>query len=437
MKAVSVDFSRTVGKIKPMHAVNNGPIITRNDQSRGNEVTYAAAKIPFARTHDASFCGSYGGYHTVDVPVIFPNFDADVEDPDSYDFAVTDVYMEQIISVGTEVYYRLGNKIEHEVKKYGTLPPPDFDKWARICEHIIRHYNEGWANGFRHGIRYWEIWNEPDLDPDDSPNKRNWGGTQAEFFDLYEKAAKHLKTCFPSLKIGGPALAGNLTWGEEFLAEMQKRKAPMDFFSWHIYANDPRDVEKMVYDVEALMKRYGYGDAESILNEWNYVLNWNTRFIESIKAIISMKGAAFASSVITKCQKTPLDMLMYYDARPSAFNGLWDFYTMEPLKGYYPYLFFSSLYTLGQEAECRTDAPELDCVAATDGKGNGALMVTYFENDENAPTVSFKALFEGTDKRPLRARLVDATHNGEEIPLTEDGIFSLAPNSVLLLETGV
>ena len=44
------------------------------------------------------------------------------------------------------------------------LPPKDFRKWAQICEHIIRHYNEGWADGHKWDIRYWEIWNEADLD---------------------------------------------------------------------------------------------------------------------------------------------------------------------------------------------------------------------------------------------------------------------------------
>ena len=45
-----------------------------------------------------------------------------------------------IEAAGTKVFYRLGHRIEHEVKKYGTLPPKDFKKWAVICEHIIRHY---------------------------------------------------------------------------------------------------------------------------------------------------------------------------------------------------------------------------------------------------------------------------------------------------------
>ena len=101
--------------------------------------------------------------------------------------------------------------------------------------------------------KYWEIWNEPDLDRDDSTNKRCWGGTKAEYFDFYEIAAKHLKECFPHLKIGGPAIAGRRDWTEDFLTEMKKRNAPLDFFSWHIYAVKPEQIVERSEQVKALL----------------------------------------------------------------------------------------------------------------------------------------------------------------------------------------
>ena len=116
MANITITTKEIVGRIKPMHAVNNGPIIARQDQTRGNDVAYAAAKIPYARTHDSSFLSTYGGEHTVDIQAIFPNFDADVNDPASYDFVVTDHYLRQFQSVGTKVHYRLDTKIEHGIK---------------------------------------------------------------------------------------------------------------------------------------------------------------------------------------------------------------------------------------------------------------------------------------------------------------------------------
>ena len=95
-----------------------------------------------ARTHDASFTPAYGGPHTVDILAIFPDFSRDENDPASYDFDLTDEYMGHILAAGTKVFYRLGNRIEHESKRYGSIPPKDPAKWARICEHIIRHMNE-------------------------------------------------------------------------------------------------------------------------------------------------------------------------------------------------------------------------------------------------------------------------------------------------------
>lgn len=181
METIVFDLKKPCGDFKPMNAVNNGPIHKRhaNDQYRDNIEAYRAAKIPFARNHDAAFCHDYGGEFSVDVSAIFPNFDADVNDPAAYDFACTDEYIAVTLEAGTETFFRLGQKIEHEIRKHHTLPPKDFHKWAEICEHIMRHYLEGWADGFHYDIQYWEIWNEADLDPDDRTNKRTWAARQS------------------------------------------------------------------------------------------------------------------------------------------------------------------------------------------------------------------------------------------------------------------
>ena len=220
MNTLKFDLNKKAGSFKPLNATNGGPLHKRHvtDQYRSNLSDYKAARIPYSRNHDSNLCGSiYGGPYSHDITAIFPNFDADPENSDSYDFACTDESILTTLDAGTKTFFRLGQAIEHQIKKHGTVPPKDFKKWAVICEHIIRHYNYGWADGFNLNIEYWEIWNEPDLDPDDSTNKRTWGGTKVQFFDMYEIAAKHLKACFPELKIGGPALAWQLTWADDFL----------------------------------------------------------------------------------------------------------------------------------------------------------------------------------------------------------------------------
>ena len=57
---LEVNFKKTVGKIKPMNAVNNGPVYTDNgDQNLTNLPDFREANIPFARTHDSSICYDY------------------------------------------------------------------------------------------------------------------------------------------------------------------------------------------------------------------------------------------------------------------------------------------------------------------------------------------------------------------------------------------
>lgn len=382
MANITIDFEKSVGKIKPMHAVNNGSIKASSvEQSRGNFDAFRAAKIPYVRNHDASFCSDYGGEHTVDVHAVFPDFNANPYDERSYDFQLTDEYLQTIAESGAEVYYRLGSKIEHWSKQYGTVVPADFEKWAVVCEHIIRHYNEGWANGYRLHITYWEIWNEPDGIQSGSGAQPNWTGTPEEFYELYITAAAHLKKRFPQLKIGGPALSWleHREWFENFLQAVKHsdKDVPLDFFSWHEYGTDPAVFEQRARLVREILDEYGFVHTESILNEYNYLEDWTGRFIASIEAIISERGAAFTASCMMKLQKCPLDMLMYYDARPSAFNGMFDFYTYRPLKGYYPFAMFSALYELGEEVFSESDEKDIYVCAATDGKEK-AVMVSHY-----------------------------------------------------------
>jgi hypothetical protein len=87
------------------------------------------------------------------------------------------------------------------------------------------------------------------------------------------------------------------------------------------------------------MKRHGYGNKESILNEWNYVRGWTKEFVYSLKAVSSEKGAAFTMATMVACQDQPVDKLMYYDARiGTGFNGLFDLYDLSPRPAYYAFL---------------------------------------------------------------------------------------------------
>jgi len=441
MENISINFNNITGKIKPMHAVNNGPVgASKVEQTRGNFDTYKAARIPFARNHDASFCSSYGGEHSVDVHAIFPDFNKNPYDPNSYDFALTDDYLSTINDAGTKVFYRLGTKIEHWRKKYGSIVPADFHKWAVICEHIIRHYTKGWADGFNFDIEYWEIWNEPDgVNP--AGDQPNWSGTPEEYYELYNIASRHLKKCFPNYKIGGPALSWvkNVEWHDGFLKAItadENDRAPLDFFSWHSYQEDPRKIIAAGNIVREKLDKAGYFETESICNEWNYLENWTDKFVQTILEIIGIRGAAFTSAVMALGQKESIDMLMYYDARiGSGFNGMFDFYTLRPLKGYYPFVMFSALYDIKNEVESSTSNDELFVTAAAD-KTRKAAMVSHYCLDKGASEKEVTIdLGDGSNGEWQIETLDDEKTMEKEIVSVSDNkiVLTMKPNTVLFL----
>ena len=432
METLKFDLSKKGGKFKYMNAVNNGASHNRRKNRRSNLEAFKAAGIPFVRNHDASFCAGYGGEYTVDISAIFPNFDADPFDPASYDFACTDDYTLTIMDGGSEVFYRLGQKIEHYVKKYHIFPPKDFQKWAVICEHIIRHYNEGWADGFHFNIKYWEIWNEADGAEgfDDGPT---WQGTREQFFDLYCTTALHLKKCFPDIKVGGPSLSWNEEWAEAMLKEAKKRGAAVDFFSWHRYTQDPNSFITRAAQFDEILKRTGFENAENICNEWNYIKGWTgADYDTSFEVIHGMKGAAFTMASMAAGQKSHLDMLMYYDARPGAFNGIFDFYSLKPLKGYYPFQWYSQLYDMEAEIRCEQEIPDIYTLCGIDAAGKTLSIITYYTDEDNMPGKDIQLDFgrEGS----YEVYLLDEEHSGELAYTRKNLSFTLKPNSCIMIK---
>ncbi len=402
MTNIKIDMSKQNGIIKPMNAVNNGPVPIGVRESYTNFYDYKAARIPYARNHDASFCSDYNGEHIVDVHRIFKNFDADENDPKSYVFGPTDNYLKNTIDAGTKIYYRLGASIEHGYK-YGAYPPKNYLKWAKICEHIIRHYTEGWADGFNYDIEYWEIWNEPDLfTGEKSPC---WQGTGEEFVDFYCIAAKHLKQCFPDKKIGGPAFA--TIWqleGEEykklFFEKIAKENIPLDFLSYHWYGKELNKLVETIEYARNQLDSFGLYDTETILNEWNYIKGWHAEdWKYSIKAEKGLKGSSFITSAMCVGQAKPLDMLMYYDARPCTMNGMFAHETFECLKGYYSIFAWSDLSKLSNYVDCGYRENNIYYTAAANNI-ESAIFLTYFDDEKEdiSEFVSIKvnSLFDKT-----------------------------------------
>lgn len=440
---IKCNFDKIVGKIKPMHAVGQPPFSGCSDR----HMHYLSdAAIPYSRLHDVG--GAYGANRFVDIPNIFRDFDADENDPASYDFAFTDCLLSALHKYNCEPIFRLGVTIENQqhIKAYRIFPPADYGKWARICEHIISHYNYGWADGFEYGIKYWEIWNEPDFSPFVERNTM-WKGSDTDFFRLYEVAAKHLKNIFgDEIKVGGYASCGfegiwldpkkhavdaekreikhhNVQYALDFFYgffdHIKKTGTPIDFFSWHSYLDTP-DVEVMADFLERELTKLGYGGLETQLNEWNNAAAWTP----------GTRGTSFASAhaAAMMCalqNKKVVNICCYYDARIGVgdYAGMFSPLNHKPFCTYYSFKAFGELYRLGSQVECSCDKEGVYAVGATDGEKKALLLTNIGEDIE---------MCIGLPEN-MKAYLIDQEHFMTEAKIDPNG-FTLAKNETLFFK---
>jgi hypothetical protein len=387
-----VDCSKSSGTIRPLQGVNSGPL------NYGGTVDLSAyhrdLKIPYTRLHDCHWPNP----DVVDVHCIFPDFRADPESPASYQFSRTDEYVQSIVAAGSGIVYRLGESIEHTPKKYFVHPPADFDRWTRVCLGIIAHYNHGWAEGFHHDIRYWEIWNEPENQP------AMWTGTNDDYYRLYRTAAKAIKAKFPTVKVGGPAVGfsgemhGDTLKPSDFVVgflEMCKRESlPLDFFSWHAYTPDPDATAARAKAIRRLLDQYGFTKTESHLNEWNYLPrdDWSPMLVagQGIKRerfydeVGGPAGAAYTASVLLRLQDAQVDVANYYTGEIQGF-GLFNFHGV-PKKTFYATKAFRLLADLPQRLSIGGDGQGPFTAAASTNRDRSeiAVLVVNFNSSQQA-----------------------------------------------------
>ena len=389
MAKIELDLNKRIGKIKPMHAVGQGPIGGSGTEMFNDFHYLTEAGCPYSRLHDVF--GPFGSNRFVDIPNIFRDFEADENDPASYDFTFTDALIEALVKAGVEPYYRLGITIENntEIKAYNTAPPKDPRKWARICEHIIAHYIDGWADGYHYKITYWEIWNEPD----DGMRVASemWSGTKEEYYELYDITARHLKSIYGDrIKVGGyaavnfnaailpeeykndPRSVYYVEFFHGFMEYIKKSGAPLDFFSWHSYSVPTRALLTVNW-IRGQLDGYGFKDTEIHLNEWNPI--YRERGTD--------RHGAYVSAMMLGMQKAPADLLVFYDARKTAsvYGGFFDPYYFKPWHAYYAVVAFNHLYRLGYEVYSECDTDGVYVVAATDGKRSALVISNISESD--------------------------------------------------------
>lgn len=404
---IKVNFGKKTGKdLKKVNGVCNGPVM----EEKSIADLFAQARFPYIRLHDTCYA-SYPYY--VDISHIFTNFDADENDPKNYQFQHTDYLISEIRKCGAVPIYRLGESIDHSIYKRHNHPPKDFGKWVRIALNIVRHYTDGWADGFRYtDMKWWEVWNEPDLQRADGTSPTWNGGTLLQACQLYEMTAKALKEYDPTLIVGGMAMTSVNEWLEKFVEYCGEHKLPLDFCSYHGYGDDVEEVVERAAKVRNILDKNGFSGTEILFDEWNYFGREGMGSGELWKAykadpkiakdlFDSQKnevGASYAAALMIALNDSDIDVATYYDAQyDEEYCGLFDRYGIIQ-HTYNSFKYYGQMLAL---APCRT---EVLC----EGKGLYAIasendeekyvLISDYKGEDGICTVTLNGLSEGLKK---------------------------------------
>lgn len=375
---------------KDLRGVNCGPLSPRGWNTRTTlNLTdyYLQLGLSVIRFHDL---------HGVDeLDVIFPDPDADPNDPASYNFTGLDRHVETALKVADKLIIRIGYDWHDPPKNW---PRMSFGKVAEVAAHIVAHYTMGWAGGYRFHNILWEVWNEPDID-------RFWNGSAEQYFKLYGEVAFAIKRVNPDAKVGGPTIAYNLEFLDRFLNYTRTRNIPLDFVSWHVYGHDPRIIVERAKRVKEIMDRHGYADIPSVLDEWNYW--WDNEPWDTFRGPMV---ASFQAASLIAMEDAPVDLAVLY--RGDAWNWGGMFYSDgRPGKPFYAWLAYGRLVEKAVRVYSRVEGANVWALSGR--RVDGSLLILLSNPSDEPVECVIKAPMGYTVAEVL---VVDGEHDLEAAP---------------------
>jgi len=395
---------------------------------------FDALNIKHFRHHDAAF--ENPGHMLIDIHRIFPFFHLDENDPRNYFFAQTDDYLSLIADRDIEYEYRLGEQIDHS--GFGRLiePPEDVEKWARVCRNIIGHYKNGEMNGMHMNLTRVCVWEEPDVE-------HLFGGRPdvKKYSEMFCAVYKALKKDFPDLRIGGPTIAWNMEFADEFMRLCKENGVVPDYMTRDVYRLKVDDAVAAVYENRELLDKYGFNDSGVVISEFHLrPKSWEWKGDEEYVDFLTSNSAAYSVCGLTRLMDIDFFEVAYFYAWAVSVYSVRDmkFGSFKPLPVYYGLLFFQKL-----AAEC-ADRVKVECrdneATVLSGKTNDGklrVLVSCHETEDKA----FECRIPGATKGRMYSitanyKESDATE-GVEIKADADGFFRfdhVGESGVYLLE---
>jgi xylan 1,4-beta-xylosidase len=183
-------------------------------------------------------------------------------------------------------------------------PPKNYEVWGDLIKNVVAHCVSRYGKD-KVDTWYWEVWNEWDY-------SGFWeGGTESQYYQLYQKAVEGAISADPDIKIGGPSTTGSSgTKLSGFLDFCKTNNLKVDLVTNHCYGGggsgsgaDPKNVRD---DNRAR--------SDAIKSSGKKLLSFNTEYNSSYSGQGGGTGANLYSMdnhknapYVVKCVKLILD----------------------------------------------------------------------------------------------------------------------------------
>ncbi|MFP5392303.1 MAG: GH39 family glycosyl hydrolase [Gammaproteobacteria bacterium] len=318
----------------------------------------------------------------------------DAQGKEQYNFQYIDALYDYLLSINVKPFVELGFMPAAMASgdktifwwKGNVTPPRSYEKWGNLVKALTRHWTE------RYGEKevaswYFEVWNEPNLDG-------FWAGSQAEYFKLYDYAARAIKSVSPRYRVGGPATAG-AAWIPEMIRHADETRVPLDFVSTHSYGVNQgyldefgttgtvlsKDENAVAGDVHRNRKEIAASSMPKL--ELHYT-EWSSSYTPADPTHDSYHQAAY---ILQKLKQVgPAAQSMSYwvftdifeepGPRFEAFHGGFGLMNTQGIKkpGYFAYQFLNQL---GADELANSDAKSF---ATRDARGNVQVLLWDYAN---------------------------------------------------------
>ncbi len=344
-------------------------------------------------------------------------------------------------------------------------PPRDLRRWHDLVAATVRRYRDRYGRGVVRSW-YWELWNEPDIG--------YWQGTVEEYCQLYDVTVAAVTGVLPEARVGGPATTGpGVAFLERFLDHCATghntatggQGTRLDFVSfhtkgaafhpWRTYGplgpegattaeRASPSTRKMLTEIRgnlaAIARHAQFRDLPVLIDEcdasvpahWGIYDNANFGYrntayypvfqIQLMKKLLDLDGLGVARVHAATTWSWYFEGDRYFEGTRSLFTAA-DIAT--PLLNAYRMLARLPDQRLHVEADCSgaraepdgaDERPEIDALAATDGRGRVAILVWHHCDDQYRQgtalvTVALRHVPQAGRRLRLRHYRIDHTHS--------------------------